>query len=111
MRCGGQRRGGLTTSIILGVLKAQEYKCALTGVAMTCKLVIGVDHMTNASVDRIIAGGPYTEDNIQMVCRGVNMWRGVLPVAEYVDWCRKVAAHHDTRTLSVAQGEKEYDHG
>lgn len=108
---GGRKRDMLTVQILLDILSAQDYKCALTGVALTCDLVNGVKNMTNASVDRILAGGSYTADNIQIVCRAVNMWRCDLPVADYVDWCRKVVAHHGPRTLSVAQGEKEYDHG
>ena len=108
---GGRKRDALTVQILLDKLATQDYKCALTGVALTCDLQNGVKNRTNASVDRIIAGGPYTEDNIQMVCKAVNMWRCDLPVADFIEWCRKVVAHHNVRTLFVGQGEKEHDHG
>lgn len=108
---GGRKRDMLTAKILLDKLVAQDYKCALSGAALTCDLIHGVRNMTNASVDRILAGGPYTADNIQMVCKAVNMWRCDLPIADFVDWCRKVVAHHDTRTLFVTQGEMEQDHG
>ena len=106
---GGRKRDQLTREILLQKLEDQQYRCALTGVPLTCNLEKGVVCPTNASVDRIIAGGPYTADNIQMVCRAVNMWRGDLPIEEYVDWCQKVVNHH--RTLHAEQGEKEHDHG
>lgn len=108
---GGRKRDHLTVEILLCKLAAQNYKCALSGVPLTCSLENGVACRTNASVDRIVAGGSYTDDNIQMVCKAVNMWRCDVPIDEFIDWCRKVAAHHDARTLFVEQGEKENDHG
>lgn len=107
---GGRKRDKLTAEILLNKLATQQYKCALSGVLLTCDLSKGVVSQTNASVDRIVAGGPYTEDNIQMVCRALNHWRADTPIEDFVAWCRKVVSHN-TRTLSDAQGEKEQDHG
>lgn len=76
-------------------LKKQDYRCALSGVQLTCELRVGKRFLTNASVDRIEAGGPYTPDNIQLVCRALNSWRSDLTVDEFVDWCRKVVEHAD----------------
>lgn len=109
LAAGGQKRSQLTRETLLQKLEYQQYRCALTGVPLTCNLEKGVISPTNASVDRIIAGGPYTADNIQMVCRAVNMWRGDLSIEEYVTWCQKVVNHY--RTLHDEQGEKEHDHG
>lgn len=92
---GGRRRDKLTVDILLQKLKEQDYKCALTGVNLTCTLSKGVITKTNASVDRIIAGGPYTIDNIQIVCRAVNSWRADLTVNEFVEWCRKVVDYNN----------------
>jgi hypothetical protein len=91
-------------------LQEQDFKCALSGVQLTCDLSKGVVSQTNASVDRIVAGGPYTEDNIQMVCRALNQWRADTSVVDFVAWCRKVV-EYNTPTLQDAQGEKEHDHG
>lgn len=91
---GGRRRDKLTWQIILNKLEQQNFKCALTGVELTCFLKKGTKIMTNASVDRIIPGGAYTEDNIQMVCRSVNSWRSDLTVQEFVDWCQKVVDYN-----------------
>lgn len=111
MYYGGRKRDKLTREILLAQLEKQNYRCALSGVPLTCDLSKGVVSQTNASVDRIIAGGPYTSDNIQIVCRALNHWRADTSVPDFVAWCRKVVQHHETRTLSDAQGEKEQDHG
>lgn len=102
---GGRKRDKLTRDILIQKLQAQDFKCALSGTPLTCNLAKGVVSATNASVDRIVAGGPYTEDNIQMVCRALNNWRADTSVAEFVEWCRKVVIHHTT--LQSEQGEKE----
>jgi hypothetical protein len=107
---GGRKRDKLTREILLAQLEKQDYKCALTGVPLTCKLDKGDVCPTNASVDRIQAGGPYTADNIQMVCRAVNFFRSNLSVPEFVDWCRKVVNHHE-RTTHVERGDQENGHG
>jgi hypothetical protein len=107
---GGRKRDKLTKEILLRKLQEQDFKCALSGAQLTCDLSKGVVSQTNASVDRIVAGGPYTEDNIQMVCKALNYWRADTSVEDFVAWCRKVVAHN-TPTLQDAQGEKENDHG
>ncbi len=86
----GRKRDLLTRDILMAQLLKQDYKCALTGARLTCQLEKGKTFSTNASVDRVVAGGPYTADNIQLVCRAVNMWRSDLPVSDFVEWCRKV---------------------
>lgn len=106
---GGRKRDKLTKDILLRKLHEQDYKCALSGVPLTCELSKGIVSPTNASVDRIVAGGPYTEDNIQMVCRALNHWRADTPVDEFVEWCRRAVNHHTT--LRSEQGEKEHGHG
>jgi len=106
---GGRKRDKLTKQILLDQLAKQNYKCALSGESLTCDLSKGTVSKTNASVDRIVAGGPYTADNIQMVCRALNHWRADTAVDEFVEWCRKVVDHHTT--LQSAQGEKEHGHG
>lgn len=91
----GRKRDLLTRSMLMTQLVQQNYQCALTGMPLTCQLEKGKRFPTNASVDRIVAGGAYTADNIQLVCRAVNMWRSDLPVSDFVEWCRAVVAHHD----------------
>jgi len=108
---GGRKRDLLTRDIILAQLEKQNYLCALSGHPLTCDLEKGVVSQTNASVDRIIAGGAYTADNIQIVCRALNHWRSDTSVPDFVAWCRRVVEYHENRTLSDAQGDQEQDHG
>jgi hypothetical protein len=111
MYYGGRKRDMLNREIVLEKLQQQNYKCAITGVDLTCNLERGKKCMTNASIDRIVAGGTYTKENIQMVCRAVNSWRGDLSLPDFVEWCRMVVNHADASTLHFEQGEKEQGHG
>jgi len=85
-------RRKIKTKDLLKILKKQDYKCALSGVELTCVKIYGDTNITwtNASIDRIIAGKEYNINNVQLVCRALNSFRGVLPVEEYIDWCKKV---------------------
>jgi len=94
--CAGRKRDGLSRADILEKLEEQDYKCALSGLPLTCELRVGVKCHTNASIDRIEAGGPYTKDNIQMVCTSLNKWRSDTSITEFVDMCRAVVSHFDS---------------
>lgn len=90
-----KERYDLTASILLDVLEEQNGLCALSGVTLTCILEKGSICKTNASIDRIVAGGPYTKDNIQLVCRALNLWRGDTDLMEFIEWCHKVSKFHN----------------
>lgn len=90
----GRKRDGLTREILLRTLNKQNYLCALSGIPLTCDLKIGERIWTNASVDRIEAGGSYTEENIQLVCRGLNSWRSSIPLEEFIWWCEQVVLYN-----------------
>lgn len=90
-------RENLTVEILLEVLKEQKYKCALSGVELTCKLEKGVLCITNATVDRKEAGGPYVKENIQLVCRAVNGFRTNTKLDEFIWWCNKVTEYNNGR--------------
>jgi len=85
-----RRKGVITPTDCIAILEAQDGRCALTGELMTCKLERGVLTPTNASLDRVDAGGTYAPSNVQLVCTVVNQWRGSLPIPEYIAWCKKV---------------------
>lgn len=97
----GRKRDGLTRDDLLLLLDEQDYKCAISGIPLTCKLKKGTKFWTNASVDRIIAGGPYTVGNIQLVCRGLNSWRSDMPLDEFIEVCRQVAKHNSKKESEV----------
>lgn len=84
-------RDELTKEDCLELLAAQNYRCALTGVTLTCNLEKGVKCKTNASIDRIHPKGPYVKENVHLVCAAINKFRIDLPLDEFIDWCKKVA--------------------
>lgn len=88
-----KRRNTLTVEDMLSLLETQNYRCALSGEEMTCTLERGKRCGTNASIDRIDPKGPYSVENVQLVCSAVNKFRVDQSVEEFVSWCQKVAAH------------------
>lgn len=49
------------------------------------------------------AGGPYTIDNIQLVCRAVNSWRSDMPLELFIKVCKAVA-NNNQESLEVKDG-------
>ena len=92
-----RKEDGLTTQDLLFILQKQDYKCALTGIRLTCLLELGTVCKTNASIDRLEAGGLYCADNIQLVCRAVNSFRNDLDLSTFIWWCKQVAAYSERK--------------
>lgn len=90
-----RKADGLTVDHLLKVHADQNGLCALSGIPMTCTLVKGTICYTNASIDRIEVGGLYSPENIQLTCRHVNSWRGIMPLDTFINVCRAVAAKHE----------------
>lgn len=90
----GRKKDCLTREDLLEILKKQDYKCALSGLPLTCQLEVGIKHPYNASVDRIKAGGSYSKENIQLVCRSLNSWRADTDLKEFIAICKAVALHN-----------------
>lgn len=99
----GRKRDNLTRDQLLDLLSKQNYKCAISGLDLTCQLEKGKRFWQNASVDRIDAGGPYTIDNVQLVCKAVNSWRSDLPLSTFIEVCRAVA-NNNQESLEVRDG-------
>jgi len=90
-----RKEDGLTVEDLLEILEKQEGRCALSGQSLTCLLEKGTIFKTNASLDRIEAGGPYIKENIQLVCRALNSWRSDTNLQEFIWWCEKVTAFQE----------------
>lgn len=84
----------LTVEYLMELHEQQGGKCALTGEELTCKLIYGKKQWTNASIDRIVPAKGYVRGNVQLVCAAVNMWRGNLPLSDYIKWCKMVAENN-----------------
>jgi hypothetical protein len=83
-------RKELSPEILENILIKQRYKCALTGIKLTCLRANGIKFKTNASIDRINSDLGYNVDNIQLVCTIVNSLKSNLTNHEYIRWCKKV---------------------
>jgi len=83
----------LTPIKLINILNKQKGKCILSGVPLTCEKVRGVTFKTNASIDRIVAGGKYRTGNVQLVCRAVNSFRNDMTVNDFITWCKKITNH------------------
>jgi len=90
-------RPNLTTKHMLDQLEKQKGLCALSGIKLTCLLEQGKKFKTNASIDRIIPGAPYSPDNIQLVCSALNSWRGDTELTEFIWFCKKVAEFQEEK--------------
>jgi hypothetical protein len=62
-------------ALILRLMGEQEDRCALTGLPLGYRGECEDDQML-ASLDRIDSAGHYTPDNVQVVCRFINRWKG-----------------------------------
>ena len=91
--CNSAGREALDKDTLLQLLAQQKYKCALSGIELTCKLESGTVCPTNASIDRIEVGGPYIKENIRLVCRQANTMRWTLTDDELVWWCKRIINH------------------
>lgn len=82
----------LDWSQLLELWREQDGICALSGLPLTHHRQ-GAESRSyfNASVDRMAMDGPYSKDNVMLVCTKINMMRGRLHIDEFVMFCRSVA--------------------
>ena len=90
-----KKREALTPEMLIELLAKQGGKCAITGVTLTCILEKGNRAWTNASIDRIIPGGPYILDNVRLTCARVNIMRSDMSDEEMLYWCKLVVQKED----------------
>lgn len=85
-----KERAAIEPEDLLALLEIQQGRCALTGVELTFKREKGTIFRTNASIDRIQAGGPYIKENVRLVCSIVNKMRLNMTDEELSFWCKKI---------------------
>src|SRR5262249_36426067 len=90
----GKSRVDLSREQLMDKWQTQDGRCAISGVPMTYRAKQGEKFPYNASIDRIVPGGPYTFDNIQLVCTIINSLIKDFPKEEFVRLCISVAAHN-----------------
>lgn len=83
-------RQDLSLPFMLDLLRKQGGCCALTGVPLTCVRGKGERTPTNASVDRIVAGGDYSEKNVRLVTVTANTMRMDMTDEQLVWWANQL---------------------
>jgi hypothetical protein len=68
----------------------QGGRCRLTGIQMLPRKPPGGHGFLCMSVDRIDSDGHYEPENIQLVCRFANMWKGTMADAVFLQLLRQV---------------------
>lgn len=89
-------RKDLTLDFITGMYEKQKGLCAFSGIQMTWDTLNGRVG-TNLSIDRISSYIGYTTDNIQLVCRIVNIMKNNLGQSEFVDLCHKIGGYKNSK--------------
>jgi len=82
-------RKKLSVDFLLSLHEKQGGRCALSGVELT-RITGQKSVPTNASIDRIIPGKPYTKTNVRLLCTFVNSFRGNLSDEALVWWCGEI---------------------
>lgn len=87
----------LTIKYIEQLYEKQNFKCSLSGIK------IEFDSRTphknkkygNASIDRINSSKGYTEDNIQIVDKNINIAKMSMSQQEFIDMCKRVSKYNE----------------
>lgn len=83
------RSNQISINELMEIYNKQNGRCALTGEVLT-HICGGGRTRTNASLDRIIPGGPYTKDNVRIVCHVANIMRTDMSDIELRYWAEKI---------------------
>lgn len=79
--------GSVTTGKLLELMKLQEFKCAMTGRALTPETA-SLDHMVPVS-----RGGQHVMDNVQVVHSEINGAKRTMLPEEFLALCAEVVEH------------------
>ena len=80
------RNEEVTTARLRQLIEQSGYRCMLSGVKLD---------PDEASLDHSIPlskGGEHNMSNVQIVHSAVNRMKGTMDKAEFIEWCRKIAA-------------------
>lgn len=91
----------VTMGFLWNLFLEQERLCAITGDR--------IDHIGNASLDRIDSTGEYTEGNVQWVTKQANLSKHVMSMKELYEFCQKVLNHANQQpstSLTTCEGSE-----
>lgn len=85
----------VTYEFLLDLWKKQDGRCAVTGVEMTYVLGEG-GTQCNLSIDRIDSSLGYIPENVQLVCKQVNLMKHTMDHEDLMFWCRAILECNST---------------
>lgn len=94
---------------LAALLASQEGICAITELPLQHHGEDGADKEMLCSLDRIDSNGHYEKDNLQIVCRFVNRWKGASDDAEFRRLI-KVIKDHAQGLSTVVRDRDTRDH-
>lgn len=80
----------LSEDLVNKLWALQDGRCALSGAPLSTQY-----RNETASIDRIDSGGAYVYSNVQIVHKSLNMMKRNMADEDFIEWCRRVAAHAD----------------
>lgn len=70
-----QKESKVTKEFLKELYQRQEGKCAISGIELTYIRRTRKKILTNISLDRLDSSKPYSKDNVQLVCVGINLMK------------------------------------
>lgn len=83
----------ITLEFLLELWKKQKGLCAISKIPMTYEINAGRTY-TNVSLDQIIPGKGYTQDNVQLICMAVNQAKADLSLEQFLFICKNVTENN-----------------
>lgn len=76
----------LTLDQLMDIYHDQDGNCAVSGRVLSPMM----GDKNAASIDRIVAGGPYSMDNVQLVVKRINTFKGQMNNEELLAFAQKI---------------------
>ena len=89
-------RSALTPEFLMEMYNKQNGRCAVSGLPLSTKLVLGGDWY-RCSIDRIDNEVGYIPENAHLVCKGVNIARNAQSLDEFIDMCKAVVKYQENK--------------
>jgi hypothetical protein len=75
------------------LMERQKFRCAITGIPLHPDDLPSGDDEMKASLDRIDSNGHYEPDNLQVVCKFINRWKGAGQNAQFLSLMGTLRQH------------------
>lgn len=96
-KSGKKKEFDVTPDQVIDILHQQQFRCAITGVLMAHRF----NDPKAVSIDRIDSSRGYVSDNVQLVCRWVNIAKGQMSQEQFMALFNEAAA-----SLAEASGQR-----